>query len=173
MKKVTAILATALIASTGFAAQMQEQNQVQGDLSEKNSASVSANKGNDSEIKDLIQQIKEAPPSEKYIYINKLKEKLHQVSKEKRREVMEQLRQQYEKGHTNAEKRKEMLEEHTKHMNKHMDEKSEHVREHAEHVNENINEKNEHVREHVEEHQNNYYDRSHNEDRERGEHSRR
>ena len=150
MKKVTAILVTALIASTGFAAQMQEQNQVQGDLSARNSASVSANKGIDSEIKDLIQQIKEAPSSEKYIYINKLKEKLHQVSKEKRREIMEQLRQQYGKGYTNTEKRKEMLEEHTKHMNKHMNEKSEHVREHAEHVNENMNEKNEYVRERAE-----------------------
>jgi len=86
MKKVKLLAAAILTAglTSAFAApqdtdveQQKSQTTTQQEL--KNSVSP--------EIQQLVEQVKNAPPSEKYIYMNQLKQKLRELSADERREI--------------------------------------------------------------------------------------
>ena len=90
MKKVKLLAAAILTAglTSAFAApqdtdveQQKSQTTTQQEL--KNSVSP--------EIQQLVEQVKNAPPSEKYIYMNQLKQKLRELSADERREVMQEV----------------------------------------------------------------------------------
>ncbi len=52
------------------------------------------NKDLKSNIQNLIEKIKQAPPDEKYIYVNKLKLIIKELNAKERRQVIERLRKQ-------------------------------------------------------------------------------
>ncbi|MBK3332162.1 hypothetical protein GWK41_03650 [Persephonella atlantica] len=93
--------------------------------SQTNPSNLPQNQANSSsannEIKQLIEQIKSAPANEKYIYMNKLKDALREMSEHQRKEVIEKLTEELMEGH-----------EHHEHMDEHEHDRYYEDREHHE-----------------------------------------
>ncbi len=74
-------------------------------------------------IKTLIQEVKKAPPSQRRVLMNKLKIELRTMNKETRKQTMIELRNSFNKQHTNhnIKQMQEMHKQHSQMMNEYKD----------------------------------------------------